>query len=185
MEWRIYRETLYHHLVSPALLNRKSILLPCYSIQHVNILTPDHFALHHSHMCSHWVPVKHHTADCDATPGVTLSVTLTGDRGRGRELTRALPVPHWAPAHGSLVTGDHSVWVSDTLWASPGSCHQKRGAAAVIPFVTTSLTQFWSLEMNVAVNCVKEWLLFARVVCSQPPASGHNASPRPLQPGLW
>lgn len=34
------------------------------------------------------------TADCDATPGVTLSVTLTGDRGRGRELTRALPVPH-------------------------------------------------------------------------------------------
>ena len=53
----IYRETLYHHLVSPALLNHKSILLPCYSIQHVNIFTPEYFALHHSHMYSHWVPV--------------------------------------------------------------------------------------------------------------------------------
>ena len=136
-------------------------------------------------MNSHWVPVKHDTAYCDATPGVTLSVTLTGDRGRGRELTRALPVPHWAPAHTA------AWWLVTTQSESPthsGPCHKEgRGASAVIPFVAilTPLTQFWSLEMNVAVNCVKESLLFARVVCSQPSASGRSASPRPLQPGFW
>ena len=46
-----------------------------HSIQHINIFTLNHSALHHPHMYSHWVPVMRDTADCDAAPGVTL-VTL-------------------------------------------------------------------------------------------------------------
>ena len=127
-----------------------------HSIQHINIFTLNHSALHHPHMYSHWLPVMRDTADCDAAPGVTL-VTLwhwvwhSLVTGRGRELTRALPVPHWAPHTQWLVTT--SLGLRHTL-GQPGSCHQEGGGHQPSSWssqVTTLLTQFWSLEMNVAV----------------------------------
>ena len=105
-----------------------------HSIQHINIFTLNPGFASSSHIfslgaCDAWHCWLWRSPWRDTGDIVTLSVTLTGDRaGAGAHQSTASAA--LSPAH--TVTGDWwpLVWVSDTLWASPGHVTRREGVTS-------------------------------------------------------